>query len=173
MKTKIQTTAEDHKIAKLAALAIALHVLEAVFPSPLPGVKPGIANIVVLFVLYEYGFATAVWVSLLRVLASSLLFGQFLSPTFVLSLSGAVLSLMVLWWARFLPKHWFSAVTLSILAAFGHIAGQLLVVRVWLIPHGGVLALVPIFAVAALFFGAVNGLVVNMLLAKQHVNTDN
>lgn len=171
MKMQIQTTAEDHKIAKLAALAIALHVLEAVFPSPLPGVKPGIANIVVLFVLYEYGFATAAWVSLLRVLAGSLLFGQFLSPTFVLSLSGAILSLMVLWWVRYLPKQWFSAVTLSILAACGHIAGQLLMVRFWLIPHSGVLALVPIFAVAALFFGAINGLIVNLLLdAKQGSN---
>ena len=41
----IQTTIDDHRIAKLAALAIALHMVEAVVPSPLPGVKPGIAKI--------------------------------------------------------------------------------------------------------------------------------
>ncbi len=160
----IQTTLEDHKIAKLAAFAIALHVLEAAFPSPLPGVKPGIANIVVLFVLYEYGFKSAVWVSLLRVVASSLLIGQFLSPTFMLSLSGALLSLAVLFVANYLPKRFFSAVSLSIFAAFGHISGQLLLVRFWLIPHAGVMTLVPIFAVAALFFGCLNGLIVNQLL---------
>jgi heptaprenyl diphosphate synthase len=167
MKSEIQTTVEDHRIAKLAALAIALHLLEAVFPSPLPGVKPGIANIVVLFVFYEFGLTTAIWVSLLRVLASSLLLGQFLSPTFILSFSGAIVSLGVICVARFLPKTLFSAVTLSILAAFGHILGQLLLVRLWLIPHSGVLALVPIFALAALFFGLVNGLIVNHLLAKK------
>lgn len=153
----INTTTQDHHIAKLTALAISLHVLEAVFPSPLPGVKPGIANIVTLYVLVEYGFATAAWVSMLRVFASSLLLGNFLSPTFVLSLSGAIFSLAILFLAQHLPKKYFSVITLSVLAAFAHIAGQLLVVRLWLIPHAGVSYLVPVFALAALVFGLING----------------
>lgn len=142
-------------------------MVEAVIPSPLPGVKPGVANIVTLYVLYQYGFATAAWVSILRVFASSLLLGQFLSPTFALSLSGALCSLAMLWFAMHLPKKYFGAVTLSILAAFAHIAGQLLVVRLWLIPHAGVSYLIPIFATAALFFGITNGLISVRLLASQ------
>ncbi len=170
LTTKIQTTKEDHHIAKLTALAIGLHILEAVIPSPLPGVKPGIANIVTLYVLYEYGFATAAWVSLLRVFASSLLLGQFLSPTFVLSLSGALLSLAALYIAQHLPKKYFSAITLSILAAFAHIAGQLIMVRVWLIPHTGVEYLIPVFVLAALFFGVINGLITRQLLLQHLIN---
>ena len=162
----ITTTAEDHHIAKLTALAIGLHMLEAVFPSPLPGVKPGIANIVTLYVLYEYGFATAAWVSLLRVFASSLLLGHFLSPTFVLSLSGAIFSLCALFFTQYLPKKYFSAISLSIIAAFAHIAGQLIVVRIWLIPQTGVVYLVPIFALAALVFGIVNGLITLKLMQQ-------
>ena len=162
--THIQTTVDDHRIAKLAAFAILLHMVEAVIPSPLPGVKPGIANIVTLYVLYQYGFATAAWVSILRVFASSLLLGQFLSPTFILSLSGAVVSLAALWLAMHLPKRYFGPVSLSILAAFGHIAGQLLLVRFWLIPHAGVAYLIPVFASAALFFGLINGLITANLL---------
>lgn len=162
--TQIQTTEEDHRIAKLAALAIVLHMVEAVIPSPLPGVKPGIGNIVTLYVLYQYGFATAAWVSILRVFASSLLLGQFLSPTFALSLSGALLSLCVLRLAMHLPKKWFSPISLSIFAAFAHIAGQLIVVRLWLIPNAGVGYLVPIFAAAALFFGLINGIVSKKLI---------
>ncbi len=165
---RIQTTEQDHHIAKLTALAIGLHLFEAVIPSPLPGVKPGIANIITLFVLYKYGFATAAWVSLLRVFASSLLLGQFLSPTFVLSLSGALLSLLALFFAQHLPKKYFSAITLSIFAAFAHIAGQLIIVRVWLIPHTSVVYLIPIFALAALFFGLINGLITNRLLATNN-----
>lgn len=161
-----QITAEDHAIAKLAALAIGLHVLEAVVPSPLPGVKPGIANIVVLFVLAQYGLRAAIWVSLLRVFASSLLLGQFLSPTFVLSLAGALCSLAVLSLAMHLPKRYFSLVSLSILTAFGHIAGQLLIVRIWLIPHAGISYLIPIFATAALIFGMVNGMIAAYLLKR-------
>lgn len=162
---RIETTEQDHQIAKLTALAIGLHMFEAVIPSPLPGVKPGVANIITLFVLYEYGFATAAWVSLLRVFASSLLLGQFLSPTFVLSLSGALLSLVALFIMQHLPKKYFSAISLSIFAAFAHIAGQLIIVRAWLIPHTSVVYLIPIFALAALFFGLINGLITNRLLA--------
>ena len=162
----IKTTLDDHRVAKLAAMAIGLHMLESIIPSPLPGVKPGIANIVTLYVLYRFDFATAAWVSLLRVFASSLLFGNFLSPTFALSLSGALMSLFVLAWAQYLPKRYFSAVSLSIFAAFAHMTGQLLLVRFWLIPHTGVLYLVPIFISAALLFGLINGLVVNALLKK-------
>ncbi|OIQ82933.1 heptaprenyl diphosphate synthase component I [mine drainage metagenome] len=161
---EITTTADDHRIARLAALAIGLHLAEAVFPSPLPGVKPGIANIVTLYVLYRFDFATAAWVSILRVLAGSLLLGNFLSPTFVLSLSGTLASLATLTFAMHLPRRQFGPVSLSILAAFAHIAGQLLVVRLWLIPHAGVAYLIPLFAAAALFFGAINGMITARLL---------
>jgi len=167
MKTlKIHTTEDDHRIAKLAALAIGLHLIEAVVPSPLPGVKPGIANIVTLYVLYRFDFATAAWVSLLRVFASSLLFGNFLSPTFALSLSGAVLSLLALCLAQYLPKRYFGPVSLSIFAALAHMVGQLLLVRFWLIPHAGVAYLIPVFMVAALLFGLLNGLITSALLKK-------
>ncbi len=162
----IKTTKQDHHIAKLTAIAIGLHVVEAMFPSPLPGVKPGIANIITLYVLMQYGFATAAWVSLLRVFASSLLLGHFLSPTFVLSLSGALASLGILYMMQHIPKRYFSVITLSILAAFAHIAGQISVVWLWLIPSAGVAYLIPVFAAAALFFGFFNGLVAKHLLRK-------
>lgn len=161
---RINTTIDDHRVAKLAAFAIGLHMLEAIIPSPLPGVKPGIANIIVLYVALRYDFSTAAWVSILRVFASSLLLGQFLSPGFALSLSGAIASLLALGIGIRLPKQYFSVITLSIFAAFAHIAGQLLVVRCWLIPHSSVAYLIPIFTLAALVFGLINGLITARLM---------
>lgn len=155
----LESTAEDHHIARMAAVALGLAVLENAIPSPLPGVKPGLANIVTLIVLARYGWRVAAWVSLLRVVAGSLLFGNFLAPGFFLSLSGAVLSLIVLAAAQHLPQRWFGPVSHSIYAAFAHIAGQMAVVYVWLIPHAGIAYLIPIFAGAALVFGTVNGLI--------------
>jgi heptaprenyl diphosphate synthase len=166
MRINIQTTAEDHRIAKLAAFAIGLSLVEAAIPSPLPGIKPGLANIVTLLVLERFGLRAAIWVSLLRVVAGSLILGTFLSPSFVLSFSGAALSLATLALARHLPKSWFGAVSLSILAAFAHIAAQMAVVYLWLIPHAGILYLAPVFAAAALLFGTVNGLAAARLLAE-------
>ncbi|MDP2247588.1 MAG: Gx transporter family protein, partial [Nitrosomonadales bacterium] len=132
----------------------------------LPGVKPGIANIVTLYVLYQYGIGTAVWVSLLRVFAGSLLLGQLFSPTFLLSLGGAFSSLLILAFAIKLPQKWFGPVSLSVMASFAHIAGQLLIVWLWLIPHSGVIYLTPVFALAALIFGMINGLVLTHLVRK-------
>ena len=73
--TELTVTAEDRRVAWLATAAVALSLVDAAIPSPLPGVKPGLANIVTLVVLIRYGWATAVWVSGLRVLAGSLLLG--------------------------------------------------------------------------------------------------
>jgi heptaprenyl diphosphate synthase len=165
-KITLHTTPADHHIAKLTAIAIGLHMVESVFPSPIPGVKPGVANIITLFVLYRYGIKTAIWVSLLRIFASSLLMGQFLTPSFMLSLAGAVFSLVMLSMTFKLPKLWFSPVSLSVLAAFAHIAGQLVLVRLWLIPHANVMYLAPIFALFALFFGILNGLITSKILAQ-------
>jgi len=157
-------TADDRRIARYAAAAIALSVVEAAIPTPLPGVKPGLANIITLVVLARYGWRDAVWVSLLRVVAGSLLIGQFLAPGFFLSLAGALASLAALGFALHLPARWFGPVSQSLIAAFTHIAGQLVVARLWLVPHDGLFYLVPFFALAALLFGLANGLAAAKLL---------
>ena len=163
---ELRITADDRRIARYAAAAIALTVAEAALPSPLPGVKPGLANIVVLVVLARHGWRDAAWVALLRVIAGSLLFGQFLAPGFFLACAGAVASLAVLAGAVHLPPRWFGPVTASILAAFAHIGGQVLLARAWLVPHDGVFYLVPVFAASALVFGIVNGLIAARLLKE-------
>ena len=114
----------------------------------------------------RYGWGTAAWVCGLRVIAGGLLLGQFLSPGFFMSLTGAVLSLLVLAAAVRLPWRWFGPVSWSILAAFAHIGGQLLLARLWLIPHNGLFYLVPLFASAALAFGIINGLIAARLLTE-------
>src|SRR5690554_4062649 len=112
----------------------------------------------------KWGWRDAVWVALLRVFAGSLLIGQFLAPGFFLSLAGSVMSLITLGLAMHLPRRWFGTVTLSVLAAFAHIGGQLVLARLWLVPHDGIFYLMPVFALAATVFGVVNGLVAGRLL---------
>ncbi|MBI3480758.1 MAG: Gx transporter family protein [Nitrosomonadales bacterium] len=165
----LNTTAADHRVARMAAVALGLTILENAIPSPLPGVKPGLANIVTLIVLARYGWRTAAWVSLLRVVAGSLLFGNFLTPGFFLGLFGALCSLAVLALSQHLPRRWFGPVSHSICAAFAHIAGQMLIVYLWLIPHAGIAYLIPIFATAALLFGTVNGLIAARFMENETI----
>lgn len=162
---ELPVTPEDRRIARLAALAIGLTLAEAALPSPIPGVKPGLANIVVLMVMLQYGWRAAAWVSALRVLAGALLLGSLFAPGFWLSAAGALASLLVLGLARHLPARHFGPVSLSVLAAFGHIGGQLALAGAWLLPAAALVKLLPVFAAAALVFGAVNGVIVARLLA--------
>jgi len=161
---ELMPTAEDERVARHAAAAIALTVVEAAIPLPLPGVKPGLANIIILVVLARWGWREAAWVSLLRVFAASLLLGQFLAPGFFLSLAGALASLLALAGATRMPKKWFGPVSYSIIAAFAHIGAQLILARLWLVPHDGVFYLAPLFGAAAVLFGLVNGLIAATLL---------
>ena len=76
----------------------------------------------------------------------------------------------IIWFARtelpqHLPSRLFGPVSISVLAAFAHIGGQIVLARAWLVPHDGVFYLLPLFATAALFFGTINGLVAARLLA--------
>lgn len=168
----LPVNADDQRVAALAAVAIVLAIIDASLPSPLPGVKPGLANIVTLIALYRLGLRAAVWVSLLRVIGAGLLLGSALTPGFFLSLTGALASLLLLWPASRLPRRWFGPLSASLLAAFGHIGGQLLLARLWLVPTDGILYLVPAFAFAALVTGCVNGLIAARLLASLAPTTE-
>ena len=160
---QLTATREDHRIAWLTALAVAIHLLEATLPSPLPGVKPGLANVVVIVVLLRFDWSTAAWVSLLRVLVSGLLLGTFLSPTFMLSLAGAVASVAVLWPAARAGGA-FGPVGLSVLAALAHMSGQFALAYALFIPHPGLLHLLPVLLTLALLFGIVSGILARILL---------
>lgn len=163
---RLSATAEDHRLAQLATAAIGLSLIDAAIPLPVPGVKPGLANIVTLLVLARHGWSAAAWVTGLRVFAGSILLGHFLSPAFFMSLSGALCALLFLRLAICLPGRWFGPVSWSILAALAHLGGQLALARLWLIPHDGLFLLLPLFAVAALLFGTINGLIAARLLQE-------
>ncbi len=162
----LTVTNEDRRIARLSALAIGLTVAEAALPSPIPGIKPGLANIVILLVLLRHGLSAAAWVSVIRLLAGSLLTGSFLAPGFWLAACGAAASLLAMTLLRRLPDAWFGPVSLSVIMAFAHVSGQLALAGAWLLPSAGVFALLPFFALAALVFGTVNGLIVANLISE-------
>lgn len=163
---RIETTPEDHRIAALAAMAIAVHVLEAGFPSPVPGIKPGLANVITVAALLLFGWRTAAWVSLLRVLAGSLFVGTFLTPTFILSLTGAVCALAALGLGRLAGAGRLSAVGLSVLAALAHMGGQFFAAYVLFIPHPALFRLLPALMTAALLFGLVSGTIAQAMLRR-------
>ncbi len=166
MTLRLPVRPEDRHVALWSAAALGLTLAEAAIPMPLPGVKPGLANIVTLVVLLMYGWRMAVWVGLLRVVAGALLLGSFLTPAFVLSFAGALGSLALLALCRGLYPRWVGPVGLSVLAAYAHVATQLMVVDLWLMPAVNLLGLAPLFLTAAWLTGLANGLAATWLLRE-------
>lgn len=161
-------TRTDVVIAKFAALAVVIHVLEAAIPSPLPGVKPGLANVVTLLVLLRYGWRVALSVAVLRVVASSLLLGTFLSPTFLLSFGGACAALAALgavyWLNNVCLRRQLGPIAFSATAAMAHMAAQFIVAWQWFLPVDSLLDLLPILLMLALLFGIVSGVIAAYVL---------
>ena len=117
------------KIALLGlctAIAMVLAWVEIQLPplvASIPGIKLGLPNIVILYVLYTLDWRMAATVSLTRLLISSLLFGNVL--TLAYSAAGALLSLLVMLLLKRLDL--FSSVGVSVAGGVSHNLGQILV----------------------------------------------
>ena len=78
------------KIAAFIAVAVILGYVESLFPPIAAGVKLGIANIVIITVLYTHSARETWIVAVLKVVLCMALFGSMTS--FIYSISGAVLN---------------------------------------------------------------------------------
>ncbi len=153
-------------LALLAAASLVLFVFESLAPSPLPWLRLGLANIVTVAVLFSDGAAAALLVTLARVLVGSLLVGGFLSPAFLLSLSGALAALLAMAAARRLAPRALSAVGVSVAGAVGHNIGQLLALSLLFVKAADALRLLPYLTLSATLTGCLTGLLAAALLAR-------
>jgi heptaprenyl diphosphate synthase len=109
-------------------MATVVHSVERFLPflpSPVPGAKLGLANIFTLVTLNLFGFIEGVYVALLRTFLAALITGNF-SITFILSISGAVLSTVIMGLMVKFFKKYISNMGISIVGAIFHNIGQLL-----------------------------------------------
>ena len=116
----------------LTASAVIIGIIESFIPSiGIPGVKLGLANIVILVILYELGVLDAIIVNLLRVFLVGLLRGNIFSMGFLMSLTGAVLSLGIMILLHLVIKK-FSVIGVSVIGSVFHVTGQILIAMVFL-----------------------------------------
>ena len=147
----------------LTAGAIIIAILESFIPSiGIPGVKLGLANIVILIILYEIGIVEAIIVDLCRVFLVGLLRGTIASMGFLMSLTGMVMSLGIMILLYLLIKK-FSIIGVSVVGSLFHVFGQILIAIVFL-GSGYVLFYLPIIAVSAIITGVLVGIVAQLVI---------
>ena len=152
------------RLSMLLALSVVLNIVENMIPlfnGTIPGVKLGLANIVILFVLYEYSIRDAIFLSITRVFLVSILYSGIFSVSFFLSLSGAILSIIAMSLAKKYTK--LSIVGVSIIGSLFHSLGQIIMVAIF-IKMISAFNYLPIIILFAIPTGIITGIISKELI---------
>lgn len=142
-----------------AAIAIIFGYVESLIPffAGIPGMKLGLANLAVLFILEKYSWKEAALVSTVRILVIGFLFGNMFSILY--SLAGAALSLTVMT----LMKNFsgFSILGVSVAGGVSHNIGQLIVAS-FIVENTSLLYYAPVLLIS----GVATGLLIGFLTGE-------
>lgn len=170
-------SAQTKKIAELSvftAVAFIFSYIESLFPLPIPfpGIKLGLANLIILIVLCRNGLGAAFGVSMTRNVLNALTFGSLFGLFY--SLAGSILSLFLM--AVLLPKGDskkgkakkippLSLVSISAVGGILHNIGQFFV-AVILVGFSAILHYLPFLYFAGLIAGALTGILAKLCLKR-------
>ena len=155
-------------MALAIALTMILSFVESQVPAlvAIPGVKVGLANIAVIFVLYKLGWKEAVLVSLIRVGLISILFGNFASLFY--SLAGAVLSLTGMILLKQIKS--LSLVAVSVSGGVLHNVGQIAMASI-LLETNVVKYYLPFLILSGTLAGIAVGVAAAVIIKRVNINT--
>ncbi len=162
--TAVRPAKELSTAALLLAAGIIIQGVEALYlPSlMIPGAKLGLANSITMLAIILFGWREVLTHVALRTTAVSLITGTFLSTTYLYSLTGALLSAVVM---LLVYRHLYgplSYVGVSICGALVHNLTQL-TLSIFILGHIGIVSLLPWLLGFALLTGTGNGTLVNIV----------
>lgn len=153
------------ELAAFTAVAFIFSYIESLFPLPLPfpGMKLGLANLVIVIVLYRQGFLSAFGVSMVRNVLNAITFGSLFG--FFYSLAGSILSLCIMYLFQKNKHPQFSLIGVSAVGGIIHNIGQF-IVAVCLVGFSAILNYLPFLYFAGLIAGILIGFLANLCLKR-------
>lgn len=150
-------------ISILVAQALVLYIVESMIPVPFitPGAKLGLANIITVVSLYSLSLADTFLVVILRIILSTLLVGSLSS--FFFSLSGGILSLLVMFILKKFGKENVSIIGVSVMGSVFHNVGQILVACLT-VQNIRIIAYLPVLMIAGIGTGIFVGITSKFIL---------
>lgn len=156
------------QLSMLLALSVVLNIFESMIPvlgNIIPGSKLGLANVVVLFVIYIYGFKDAMMLAFMRVILVGILRTGLFNIIFFFSLGGGILSVIAMYLAHKYTK--LSIVGVSILGSIFHSIGQIIIAIIGLHTVNIVFYL-PYLLILSVPTGIVIGMIARQVLTYYH-----
>ena len=147
------------------ALALIFSYVEAMIPINfgIPGVKLGLANLIVVIVLYKGDWKDALFIAVARIVLSGFIFGNLFSILY--SLAGAALSLTVMTVMK--KKSDFSILGISVAGGVSHNIGQLLIACL-ITMTSGLIYYAPALLISGVITGLLIGTLTNEVLKRIH-----
>ena len=145
----------------LTTLALILSYVESLIPVfvGIPGVKLGLANLVVVFMLYRMSVKDAALVSIMRILLSGFMFGNLMSIAF--SLAGALFSISAMYLLKRIKG--FSVMGISVAGGCMHNLGQLCV-SIFVVQTARLIYYFPLLMISGIVTGFLIGILVKLML---------
>jgi heptaprenyl diphosphate synthase len=136
--------------------AVLLSYLETFIPIPvpIPGIKIGLANIITIIAIVYLSFKDVIFIVAFRCLIMAVLSKGFMMLMF--SLSGGLVSAIVMWIIYKKFQEYFSIIGVSIIGALTHNFVQIVIASV-LMKENLLLYYVPVLFLAAVITGFLNG----------------
>lgn len=149
-----------------AAVAIIFGYVESLIPffAGIPGIKLGLANLAVLFVLETYTWKEAAVVSAVRIVVIGFLFGNMF--TIIYSLAGAALSLFVMTLMK--KSSGFSILGISVAGGVSHNIGQLIVAAL-IVENTSLLYYAPVLLISGVVTGLLIGILTKEVTKRIHL----
>ncbi len=166
MKKKNSNYSISKKIALcavLATLALMFSYIEMLFPLSIaiPGVKIGIANIVVIVALYLFDIKYALVVNIVRIAMAGLLFTGLFGALF--ALSGALLSMIIM--ALLKKSGMFSIIGVSMAGGAAHNLAQISLAAA-IVENINIFLYLPVLIISGAATGIVIGFLANIITAR-------
>ena len=156
---------DPSRLGILLSLCLVLGFVEGMLPDIfVPGVKLGLSNVVILLAIYAYGWKEGLLLGVLKALLISFFTGTFLSMGGWMSISGTLLSVILMILLHTLFKR-FSPIAVSLLGALGHFLGQLFIASIYL--GSPIWGYAPLGMVLALLTGVLTGILATILLKRK------
>ena len=152
------------RLSLLLALSVVINLIEVfipIFSGIVPGLKLGLANIVILFVLISYGFKDALYLSVLRVILVGILRTGLFSVSFFFSLGGALLSIIMMYLSSKYTN--LSVIGISITGSIFHSIGQIVISMLFL-DVTTMLYYLPLLLLFSIPTGIITGILSNQLI---------
>ena len=149
-------------IASLLTMSIVLSMFEGLIPIPVPGVKLGLANIIILVMLYDFKTSEAFLVLIIRIFLVGILRGNIFQVPFFMSLCGGLTSFVIM--RIFSLFKFFSIIGVSVIGSVFHCVGQL-VIAIILLGTSQVVYYLPLIAILSTVTGVLTGIISKRFLS--------